>query len=29
MQQVEHKVTFFGVTVSKLARVHHLQKMKV
>jgi hypothetical protein len=27
MQKTEHKVTFFGTTVYKMARVHHLQKM--
>jgi hypothetical protein len=29
MQKMEHKMTFFGTTVNKVARVHHLQKMEV
>jgi hypothetical protein len=28
MQKMERKMTLFGTTVNKVARVHHLQKMK-
>jgi hypothetical protein len=29
MWKMEHKMTFFGMTVKKVARVHHLQKMEL
>jgi hypothetical protein len=29
MQKMEYKMTFFGMTVNKLAREHHFQKMEV
>jgi hypothetical protein len=28
MRKMERKMTFFGMTVNKVARVHHLQKME-